>query len=310
MSIANTILEAVGHTPLVKLNRVSDGLNRTILAKVEGLNPGGSVKTRTALNMISNLEAQGVLKPDSVILEFTSGNQGIGLALVAAVKGYKCTIVMPECMSEERQRIMKSYGAEIILTPVGRDITETFAKAEQKAQELAASDPCYVLAGQFVNPANPAIHFSSTADEIIQQLDGATPHAFVAAVGTGGTITGAGRRLKQAYPGIKVIAVEPEDAAILTGCRIGIHKQQGIGDGFIPEVLDTTIYDDVITVSCDDAYHMARQLARLEGLFVGISSGTNVIAAIEAAKRLPEGSIVVTVLPDTGERYLSTPELF
>jgi len=260
--------------------------------------------------MITAAEEQGLLTPDSIILEFTSGNQGIGLALVAAVKGYKCTIIMPECMSEERRRIIQSYGAEIVLTPVGKDITETFNKAEAKANELQASDPRFFLAGQFINPANPAVHCCQTAQEIIDQLGEVIPDAFVAAIGTGGTITGAGHKLKEAYPAIKVVAVEPTDAAILSGGKVGSHKQQGIGDGFIPKILDTKVYDDVITVTCDDAYEMTRRLAREEGLFVGISSGTNVCAAIEFAKQLPEGSVVVTILPDGGERYLSTADLF
>lgn len=306
----HSILEAIGNTPLVALNRVTQGLNRTILCKVEGLNPGGSIKTRTALNMIEDAEQRGILNPDSIILEFTSGNQGIGLSLVAAVKGYKCTIVMPACMSEERRRIMSSYGAEIILTPVGKDITETFGMAEARVKEMLKQDPRYVLAGQFVNPANPGIHHDGTAQEIISQLGDLTPAGFVAAIGTGGTITGAGRRLKTQYPGIRIYAVEPTNAAILSGGVVESHKQQGIGDGFIPDILDTSIYDEVVTVSCTDAYTMARRLAREEGLFVGISSGTNVCAAIEAAKKLPEGSILVTILPDGGERYLSTPDLF
>lgn len=310
MTITQSILQAIGNTPLVRLNRITAGLDRTILVKVESQNPGGSIKTRTALSMIEDAERRGLLKPDSVIVEFTSGNQGIGLALVAAVKGYRCTIVMPSCMSEERRRVMASFGAEIILTPVGKDITETFSFAEAKVHELLAQDSKYVLAGQFINPANPAVHHSQTAGEIIRQLGDITPHAFVAAIGTGGTITGAGQRLKAEYPGIKVVAVEPTQAAILSGGVVASHKQQGIGDGFIPQILDTAVYTEVVVVSCEDAYAMTRRLAREEGLFVGISSGTNVCAALAVARTLPQGSVVVTILPDGGERYLSTADLF
>ncbi|MBT9152126.1 MAG: Cysteine synthase [Firmicutes bacterium] len=310
MTIAKTILESIGNTPLVALPKVTAGLGRTILAKVESQNPGGSIKTRTALSMILDLEKNGALKPDSIIIEFTSGNQGIGLALVAAVKGYRCSIVMPCCMSTERQSIISSYGAEIILTPVGKDITETFSLAEARVHEMLQQDSRYVLAGQFTNKANPAVHYRETAQEIITQLGDIVPSAFVAAIGTGGTITGAGLRLKEVYPEIMIVAVEPKNAAILSGGVVASHKQQGIGDGFIPAILDTTLYHQVVTVDCDEAYTMARRLAREEGLFVGISSGTNVTAAIEVAKMLPIGSTVVTILPDGGERYLSTPGLF
>jgi len=213
-------------------------------------------------------------------------------------------------MSEERRRIIASYGAKIILTPVGKDITATFAMAEAKVTELLQDDPRYVLAGQFVNPANPAIHYAATAQEVIGQLGALVPDAFVAAIGTGGTITGAGLRLKEEYPSIKIVAVEPRDAAILSGGAVLSHKQQGIGDGFVPVILDTTLYDSVVTVTCEDAYNMTRRLAQEEGLFVGISSGTNVCAAIEVAKMLPAGSTIITLLPDGGERYLSTPDLF
>lgn len=310
MPTSKNILHYVGNTPLVELQRITSHLKSSIVAKVEALNPGGSIKTRTALKIIEDAEKQGNLKPDSIILEFTSGNQGIGLAMVAAVKGYACTIVMPECMSEERRRIIESYGASIVLTPVGRDITETFAMAEKRAQELLESDSRYILAGQFINPSNPNAHFETTAQEIISQLEGITPTAFVAAIGTGGTITGVGHKLKQKFPDIKIYAVEPKEAAILSGGSVGNHKQQGIGDGFIPHILDTKIYDHVVTVTCEEAYNMTRRLAREEGLFVGVSSGTNVCAALKVVEQLPSGSLVVTILPDSGERYLSTPELF
>ncbi len=311
MPITNNILEAVGNTPLVKLNRVTEGLGRDIYVKVEGLNPGGSTKTRTALNMIEDAERKGLLNKDSNIIEFSSGNQGIGLALVAAVKGYKCTIVMPEIMSEERKKTMRAYGADLILTPVGENITDTFSKAEAKVAELLASDPRYFLAGQFINPANLEAHYYGTAAEIIADLEDIVPSAFVSAFGTGGTITGISKRLKEAYPEIKICLLEPDEANILSGClNIGNHGQQGIGDGFIPELLDCDCYDEIICVSDEKAYQMAISLAAKEGLFCGVSSGTNVYAAIEYAKKLPEGSVIVTLLPDIGDRYISVPNLF
>jgi cysteine synthase A len=304
------ILEAVGNTPLVKLNRLTEGLGREIYVKVEGMNPSGSIKIRPALNMIEDAERKGLLNKDSVIVEFSSGNQGIGLSLVAAVKGYQCVIVMPDCMSSERVRTLKAYGAEVILTPSFESISETFAKAEEKANELVAQNENYVLAGQFVNQANCEAHNKGTGREIIEQLGEVKPDAFVAAVGTGGTITGTGRILKDTYPGIKVFALEPACAAVILGKDISSHKQQGIGDGFIPEILDMDIFDDVIEITDEEAFTTTRRLARDEGLFAGISSGTNVAAALKVAKGMPEGSIIITVLPDNGDRYLSVEGLF
>jgi len=306
--ICNSILDAVGNTPLIKLNKLAKGLNRNVFVKFEGLNPGGSIKTRAALNMIRDAEKRGVLNPDSTIVEYTSGNQGIGLALVSAVLGYKCVIVMPECMSEERKSIVRAYGAEIICTDASGTITEAFERAKAEAERLAAENETYFLARQFENPANCEAHYNGTAEEIINQMGGLPLHAFVAAVGTGGTVTGCAHRLRKEYPGIQIVTAEPEKAAILSGGFIGIHKQQGIGDGFIPGILDTECLEHVVTVSDEDAYGTAKKLSREEGIFCGISSGTNVWAAIEYAKKLPEGSNVVTVCVDLGDRYLSVED--
>ncbi len=308
--VKSNILEAIGNTPLVKLNKITKDLGRTVLVKVEGLNPSGSIKIRPALNMIEEAERQGVLKKDSVIVEFSSGNQGIGLSLVAAVKGYGCAIIMPDCMSSERIRTIKAYGAEIILTPSYDSITDTFAAAEAKAKELVGSDPKYILAGQFINQANSEAHHKGTGTEIIEQLGDIELDAFVAAIGTGGTISGTGRVLKEKYKDIKVVAVEPDCAAVLLGKEVTSHRQQGIGDGFIPEILEMDVFDEVIEICDDVAFETTRRLAREEGLFVGVSSGTNVAAAIKIAKSLPEGSVVVTILPDNGDRYLSVEDLF
>ncbi|MFP4456993.1 MAG: cysteine synthase A [Clostridia bacterium] len=308
--IKDNILQAVGDTPLVRLNRITQGLDREILVKVEGLNPSGSIKIRPALNMILDAEEKGLLKEGYTIVEFTSGNQGIGLSLVAAVKGYKCIIVMPDCMSKERINTMKAYGSEILLTPSTDNITDTFFIAKSKAEELAASNDKYFLAGQFANHANSEAHYNTTGVEIAQQLGEITPDAFVASIGTGGTITGTGRYLKEKFPNIKIFALEPSCAAILSGKMVSSHKQQGIGDGFIPDILDQDIYDEVLTVTDEEAYEVARKLASEEGLFVGISSGTNVAASIKAAKKLLKGSVIVTVLPDNGDRYLSVEGLF
>ena len=311
MTVHSTILDTVGNTPLVRLNRITEGLGRDIYVKVEGLNPSGSIKIRTALSMIEDAERREILKPDSNIIEFSSGNQGIGLSLVAAVKGYKCTIVMPEIMSDERKKTMRAFGTELILNKKKKNIGETFAKAEAKVKELLESDSRYFLAGQFVNPANTIAHYQGTGSEIVEQLGDIIPTAFVSGFGTGGTITGISRRLKEAYPKIKICIAEPDEANILAGCEdIGCHGQQGIGDGFIPELLDTECHNCLISISDDEAYDMARKLASLEGLFCGISSGTNVSAAVRYARQLPEGSVVITILPDLGERYVSVQNLY
>jgi cysteine synthase A len=307
--VKNTILEAVGNTPLIKLNRITEGLGRDIYVKCEGLNPSGSIKIRPALNMIEDAEKRGLLNENSTIVEFTSGNQGIGLSLVAAVKGYRCIIVMPDCMSQERIKTMKAYGSEILLTPSTDNITETFNIAKSKAKELAAANKDYFLAGQFENPANSDAHYNTTGKEIFEQLEDIKLDAFVAAIGTGGTITGTGRYLKEKFPNLKIFALEPSCAAILSGKTVGSHKQQGIGDGFIPDILDQDIYDEILTVTDTEAFSTAKDLARLEGMFVGISSGTNVAASIKAAEKLPEGSVIVTILPDNGDRYLSVEGL-
>ena len=308
--VKNNILEAVGNTPLIKLNRITKDLGRDIYVKLEGLNPSGSIKIRPALNMIEDAEKKGLLNKNSTIVEFTSGNQGIGLSLVAAVKGYRCVIVMPDCMSKERIKTMKAYGSEIYLTPSTDNITETFNIAKSKAKELAASNDNYFLAGQFVNPANLEAHYNSTGKEIVEQLEDLNLDAFVASIGTGGTITGTGKYLREKYPNLKIFALEPSCAAILSGKPVGSHKQQGIGDGFVPEILDQSIYDEVLTVTDKEAFAAAKDLARLEGMFVGISSGTNVAASLKAAKKLPEGSVIVTILPDNGDRYLSVEGLY
>lgn len=304
--IKRSILEAIGQTPLVELRRVRPANGSRILVKMEALEPGGSIKIRPAFAMVSAAERQGKLGPDSIIVEATSGNQGIALSLVGAALGYRVRIVMPANMSPERQAIMRSYGAELVLTDPGADIGEAIATAKQTAEAMAAADPHVFFAGQFSNPANPGSHRSTTAAEIIAQVGADGPvHAFVSGIGTGGTITGVGEALKDAYPGCLIVAAEPENAAILAGGTIGHHIQQGIGDGLIPEVLNRDIIDRVTLVSDAEAVAAARRLASEEGLFVGISSGTNVHAALEIAESLGPSHTVVTICPDTGERYLS-----
>ncbi len=304
--IYSSILEAVGHTPFVRLNRLVDPTrDAEILVKAEMLNPGGSVKIRPALNMIEEAERQGLIQPDTIIVEPTSGNQGISLSLIAAVKGYRVIICMPENMSKERQMLIRSYGAEIILTPAGKDIEEAIRNAKNKAEELAAQNPKVFLPQQFANPNNPKAHYR-TGLEIVEALQGQPVDAFVSGFGTGGTLSGIGRALREAYPGVKIVCAEPDQAAVLMGKPMGQHMQQGIGDGFIPPNLDCKLIDQIVEVTDEQAICVAKRLAREEGLFVGISSGTNVHVAMQLARTLGPGKRVVTILPDAGCRYLST----
>ncbi len=297
--------QLIGRTPLLELTHIEKkfGLNARVLAKLEYFNPGGSVKDRVALAMIDDAEARGLLKPGSVIIEPTSGNTGIGLASVAAARGYRIIIVMPETMSVERRQLMKAYGAELVLTEGAKGMKGAIAKAEELAKEIPGS----FVPGQFVNPANPKAHFETTGPEIWADTDGQVDY-FVAGVGTGGTITGVGRYLKSQNPAVRVVAVEPKSSAVLSTGVAGAHKIQGIGAGFVPEVLDTAVYDEIIAVADEDAFRLGRELGRSEGVLVGISSGAALWAAIELAKR-PEnaGKTIVALLPDTGDRYLSTP---
>ncbi|USF28063.1 O-acetylserine sulfhydrylase [Firmicutes bacterium ASF500] len=303
--IYTSVSQLIGGTPLLELVRVREalGLNARILAKLEYFNPGGSAKDRIAKTMIDEAEASGKLRPGSVIIEPTSGNTGIGLASVAAAKGYRIIITMPETMSMERRLLMKAYGAELVLTEGAKGMTGAIAKAEELAREI----PDSFIPGQFVNPANPAAHRTGTGPEIWEDTGGQMD-IFVAGVGTGGTITGAGQYLKERNPALRVVAVEPKDSPVLSEGRAGAHKIQGIGAGFIPEVLDTSVYDEVLTVSSEDAFAAGRLAGRKEGILVGISSGAALHGAIELAKR-PEhaGRTIVVLLPDTGDRYLSTP---
>jgi len=304
--IYNNILEAVGHTPMIRLNRMTGPEDAQVLVKFEGLNVGGSIKTRTALNMIEDAERRGCLKPDSIIVEPTSGNQGVGLALVGAVKGYKTIIIMPDSVSRERKMLVEQYGAEVILVHDAGNIGKCIEDCVQKAAELASNDPKVFVPQQFENQANPAVHRDHTAAEILEQVDG-TIDGFVSGIGTGGTITGVGEALKAANPHMEIWAVEPEQAAILSGGVIGTHLQMGIGDGLIPGVLNQQVYDSVYIVDDETALQTSRELAQKEGLLCGISSGTNVAAALALAKKLGKGKTVVTILADTGERYFSTP---
>jgi cysteine synthase len=304
MRVANNITELIGQTPLVKLNRLTDEKSATVYVKLESFNPGSSVKDRIALSMINQAEADGLLKPGSTIIEPTSGNTGVGLAMVAAARGYKLILVMPETMSIERRMLAAAYGAEFVLTPGA----EGMKGAIRKAEEILAENSEYFCPQQFNNPANPEIHRKTTAQEVWSDTDGKVD-AFVAGVGTGGTVTGVGETLKGYNPNIKVIAVEPASSPVLSGGNPGPHKIQGIGAGFLPKVMNTSILDEIIQVTNDDAMDTARRLAKEEGILVGISSGAAVFAALTEAKKLGAGKIVVVVAPDTGERYLST-ELF
>ena len=302
MKIANNVAELIGNTPLVRLNRLSAGIDTTIALKLEFFNPAHSVKDRIAVSMLDAAERAGMLKPDSIVLEPTSGNTGIGLAMVAAARGYKMAFVMPETMSRERRLILKAYGAELFLTPG----PEGMPGAIKKANELAAADSRYFIPQQFDNPANPEIHRLTTAEEIWRDTDGKVD-IFVSGIGTGGTITGVGEVLKARKPRVQVIAVEPDASAVLSGGARGPHPLQGIGAGFVPAILNTRIYDEVVRVKNDDALTIARKLATDEGLLVGISSGAAVWAALEVAKRPANaGKLVVVIIPSFGERYLST----
>ena len=296
----------MGNTPLIRLNRMTEKGSAQILVKFEGLNVGGSIKTRTAYNMIKDAEEKGLIKEDTIIVEPTSGNQGIGLALVGAVRGYKTRIIMPDSVSEERRKLMKHYGAEVVLIHDAGNIGECIEECLNTALKMAGEDPRVFVPQQFENPANPAVHRNQTAVEILEQAEGPID-GFCSGIGTGGTITGIGEVLKEKNPDMEIWAVEPEHAAILSGGSIGTHLQMGIGDGLIPAILNTGIYDDICIVTDDEAIQTSRDLASKEGLMCGISSGTNVAAAIKLARKLGEGKTVVTILPDTAERYFSTP---
>ncbi|MBQ8503683.1 MAG: cysteine synthase A [Clostridia bacterium] len=304
--ICNNILDAVGNTPIIRLNHMTDPEDAQILVKFEGLNVGGSIKTRTALNMILDAENKGLIGPGTVIVEPTSGNQGIGLSLVGAVRGYKVKIIMPDSVSEERRKLVEHYGAEVILVHDGGNIGLCIEECLNLALKMKAEDPNVFVPQQFENPANPAVQRSFTGMEIISQVGGPI-HGFCSGIGTGGTITGIGEILKKHNPDMTIWAVEPEHAAILSGGSIGTHIQMGIGDGLIPAILNQQIYDDVCIVKDEEAITTAKELASKEGILCGISSGTNVAAALRLAKKLGKGKTVVTVLPDTAERYFSTP---
>ena len=304
--ICNNILEAMGHTPLIRLANMVGEDSAQVLVKFEGLNVGGSIKTRTAYNMIIAAEQAGLIGRDTVIVEPTSGNQGIGLALIGAVKGYKTVIIMPDSVSRERRMLVKHYGAEVRLVHDDGDIGKCMDECLRIAEQMRRDDPNVYIPQQFENPANPQVHRDHTGPEIIEQA-GCPIDGFCSGFGTGGTLSGIGRTLKEKYPDIVIWAVEPENAAILAGGTIGTHLQMGIGDGLIPGNLDLNIYDDIYIVTDDEAINTSKELARKEGIMCGISSGTNVAAALKLAKKLGRGKTVVTVLPDTAERYFSTP---
>ena len=304
--IYNTVLEAIGNTPLIRLNRMVEEDSAEVLVKFEGLNVGGSIKTRTAYNMILDAEAKGLINENTVIVEPTSGNQGIGLALVGAVRGYKTKIIMPDSVSEERRKLVKHYGAEVILVHDAGNIGDCIDECLKTALRMQEEDKNVFVPQQFENPANVEIQRKRTGVEILEQVGGPI-HGFCSGIGTGGTITGIGETLKEKNPDMTIWAVEPEDAAILSGGSIGTHLQMGIGDGLIPAILNQNIYDDICIVKDEEAIQTSKDLAAKEGIMCGISSGTNVAAAIKLAKKLGKGKTVVTVLPDTAERYFSTP---
>lgn len=304
--IYNNILEAMGNTPMIKLQHIQDPDGADIYVKFEGLNVGGSIKTRTAYNMICEAEKAGLINKNTIIVEPTSGNQGIGLALVGAVKGYKTIIIMPDSVSEERRKLVRHYGAEVILVHDAGNIGLCIEECLATALRMRDSDPNVFVPQQFENPANTAVQRNVTGVEILNQVDGPI-HGFCSGIGTGGTITGIGETLKAQNPDIEIWAVEPENAAILSGGSIGTHIQMGIGDGLIPPILNCEIYNDICIINDEEAIKTSRELASKEGIMCGISSGTNVAAAIKLAKKLGKGKTVVTVLPDTAERYFSTP---
>lgn len=304
--ICNSILDAMGNTPIIRLSNMVDSDSAEVLVKFEGLNVGGSIKTRTAYNMIRDAEERGLINSDTVIVEPTSGNQGIGLALVGAVRGYKTIIIMPDSVSEERRKLVKHYGAEVILIHDGGNIGACIEECMETALRMQREDPRVFVPQQFENPANPQIQREQTAVEILEQVNGPI-HGFCSGIGTGGTITGIGETLKKANPQMEIWAVEPEHAAILSGGSIGTHVQMGIGDGLIPPILNVNIYNDICIIKDEEAIRTSKELASKEGIMCGISSGTNVAAALRLAKKLGKGKTVVTVLPDTAERYFSTP---
>lgn len=306
--VYSNVLDAIGNTPMIRLSKIVPEGSAEILVKYEGVNIGGSIKTRTAYNMICDAEEKGIITPDTVIVEPTSGNQGIGLALIGAVKGYHVRIIMPDSVSEERRKLVRAYGAELVLVHDDGDIGKCINECLQTALRMAEEDKNVWIPQQFENPANPSVHKNHTALEIIDQV-GKPIHGFCSGVGTGGTLSGIGETLKEKYPEIHIWAVEPQNAAILSGGSIGTHLQMGIGDGLIPKNLNTEIYENIDIVTDEEALETSRRLIREEGILCGISSGTNVTAALRLAKQLGEGKTVVTVLPDTGERYFST-ELF
>ena len=299
-------MDAMGHTPVIRLNRMVPDDCAQVLVKFEGLNVGGSIKTRTAWNMLREAEKQGLIKEDTIIVEPTSGNQGIGLALVGAVKGYKTRIIMPDSVSEERRKLIAHYGAELILIHDEGNIGKCIEQCLQTALDMSRDDPRVYVPQQFENPANPQVHKDQTGKELLEQVN-APIHGFCSGIGTGGTITGIGQVLKAQNPGMIIWAVEPEHAAILSGGSIGTHLQMGIGDGVIPSILDQKIYDHICIITDEEAIETAKHLASMEGIMCGISSGTNVAAALRLGKLLGPGKTVVTILPDTAERYFSTP---